>query len=67
MQHLREKGEDSGLTAVITFSSSWDAHTTMDTLEKPTNWFLYNRHLTGILVKYIKKYEYNYNKVKTYI
>ena len=57
VQHLREKGRESGLAGVATVSSSWDAHVTLlETLERPLNWLFYNRHFTKLLVKYIDKY-----------
>jgi predicted alpha/beta-fold hydrolase len=56
VQHLTNRHEeDSGLKAVITFSSPWDSFATSDSLERPVNWFLYNRYLTKVLIQFVER------------
>ena len=42
------------IKAALVVSVPWDSTSSTASLEKPLNWFLYNRHLANELTKLVK-------------
>ncbi|KAG7461097.1 hypothetical protein MATL_G00206320 [Megalops atlanticus] len=56
LNYLARKGNEAELLAGLTLSVSWDTLESCASLERPINWLLFNRHLTGNLCRAINRH-----------
>ncbi|CAL8318056.1 unnamed protein product [Boreogadus saida] len=55
LNYLADKGPRSGLVAALTLSVCWNTQKSAESVERPINWLLFNRHLAANLCNAISR------------